>query len=79
MYNNRGGRGDGGGRGGRGGRGDKQDRPYQRSYVGGVGKRGREEEGPPKPSAQHILVAKLLGLCDRNTVSSPENCVSDLG
>jgi nuclear cap-binding protein subunit 1 len=46
---------------------------YQRSYVGG--KRGREDEvgGPPpgpRLPPEHILVAKLLGVCDRNTVRS---------
>ncbi|GLI58592.1 hypothetical protein VaNZ11_000320, partial [Volvox africanus] len=53
--------------GGRGGGG------YQRSYIG---KRGREEgpDGqPPKLSPQHLLVAKLLGVCDRNTGSGRDN------
>ncbi|EFJ50956.1 hypothetical protein VOLCADRAFT_88418 [Volvox carteri f. nagariensis] len=47
---------------------------YQRSYIGG--KRGRDEgpEGqPPKLSPQHLLVAKLLGVCDRNTGSGRDN------
>ncbi|GIL70850.1 hypothetical protein Vretimale_3926 [Volvox reticuliferus] len=46
---------------------------YQRSYIG---KRGREEgpDGqPPKLSPQHLLVAKLLGVCDRNTGSGRDN------
>ncbi|KAG2453540.1 hypothetical protein HYH02_001759 [Chlamydomonas schloesseri] len=62
-----GGGGDGGG-GGRGGGGGS----YQRSYIGAGGKRGRDEgpEGPPKLSPQHVLVAKLLGVCDRNTGSA---------
>ncbi|GLC43068.1 hypothetical protein PLESTB_000866500 [Pleodorina starrii] len=58
-----------GGRGGGGGGGG-----YQRSYIGG--KRGREDgpEGqPPKLSPQHVLVAKLLGVCDRNTGSGRDN------
>eukprot|EP00198_Chlamydomonas_reinhardtii_P007681 XP_001697018.1 mRNA cap-binding protein [Chlamydomonas reinhardtii] len=60
-----GGAGDGGG--GRGGGGGGAS--YQRSYIGAGGKRGRDEgaEGPPKLSPQHVLVAKLLGVCDRNT------------
>ncbi|KXZ52742.1 hypothetical protein GPECTOR_8g134 [Gonium pectorale] len=66
-----GGRG-GGDAGGGGGGG------FQRSYIGGGsgpgagGKRGRDEgpeAGPPKLSPQHLLVAKLLGVCDRNTGS----------
>ncbi|GFR42954.1 hypothetical protein Agub_g3845 [Astrephomene gubernaculifera] len=60
-----GGRGGGPGAGGSG---------YQRSYIGG--KRGREEgpEGqPPKLSPQHLLVAKLLGVCDRNTGSARDS------
>jgi hypothetical protein len=63
------GRGGGGGGGYRGNEGRGGGQEFQRSYIGPGGKRGRDDgPEPPKLSAQHLRVAKLLGVCDRNTV-----------